>query len=61
MRLCYFCYEDGDNDPAQYAYQPEHALEPFDVCHTHLELVKQLGLDYWELDDDEIIKEMSMF
>jgi hypothetical protein len=55
MKLCYFCYTDGDEVKATHEYDTNHG-DQYDVCDKHAETVREVGLDIREIEainDDE--------
>lgn len=56
LRLCYFCYGNGDVVTAVGSYDTPQ-FERYDVCEKHLELCKKDGHDTYRFEEgDEIVE-----
>ena len=57
MRLCYFCYEDGEYVEATHSYCPKGSFFEYDVCDAHADRVKEAGLQIWDIDPEDLVRE----
>ena len=52
LRLCYLCWDDGEEIPATYSYYAKAAQDWFDICDEHKKETEKLGFEIIEIKEN---------